>query len=103
MKLGKKLIASCTALTITSLAPIVSNEAIAACYGYGSYKWCDDGSSYSTYGNSTYGYNSNTGRSWGQSTYGNSTYGYSYGNYGSNFNWSYTSYGSYRYGSSYAW
>ena len=92
-----------TLIASTALVTVGTTHAEAACYGTGSYKICDDGSSYSTYGSSYYGYNSNTGTSWGGSTYGNSSYGYS--NYGSGggTNWTYSYYGSYGSGSSYSW
>ena len=69
---------------------IASTDASAACYSYGSMVMCDDGSNYSTFGSSYYGYNSYTGTSWGGSTYGNTSFGYS--NYGSGggTNWSYS-------------
>ena len=81
---------------------VASTDAHAACYSYGGIVLCDDGSSYMSYGNSYYGYNSYTGTSWGGSTYGNSSFGYSY--YGSGTggtNWSYAYYGGY--GSGYSW
>ena len=100
------LIATATTPTLiasTALVTVGTTDANAACYGSGSYKICTDGSSYSTYGNSYYGYNSNTGTSWGGSTYGNSSYGYSYYSSGGGLNWSYSYTGSSGFGYSYAW
>ena len=101
---GVALLASAVTPTLiasTALVTLGSTNAEAACYGTGSFKTCTDGSSYSTYGNSTYGYNSNTGQTWGSSTYGNTSYGYSYGSGGST-NWSYGYYGGYGSGYSYS-
>ena len=93
-----------TLVASTALLTIDSSTAQAACYGYGSTTTCDDGSSYQTYGNSYYGYNYNTGTSWGGSTYGNQSYGYSYyGNSSGGTNWSYGYYGGYGSGTSYSW
>lgn len=117
MGIKKKIIstvAATTAIATTYTAPtLIASTALlisdtsnveAACYGYGSYKFCDDGSSYQTYGNSYYGYNSRTGTSWGGSTYGNQSYGYSYYGSGSGgSNWSYGYYGGYGSGTSYSW
>ena len=102
---GAALIATATPTLIasTALVTVGTTNAEAACYGYGSSVFCTDGSSYSTYGNSTYGYNSYTGQSWGSSTYGNTSYGYSYGTDGSGTNWSYSYYGGYGSGTSYSW
>lgn len=95
-------VATPTLIASTALVTLGTTNAEAACYGYGSTKICTDGSTYSTYGNSTYGYNSNTGQTWGSSTYGNTSYGYSYGSSGST-NWSYGYYGGYGSGTSYSW
>ena len=102
---GAALIATATPTLIasTALVTVGTTNAEAACYGSGSFKTCTDGSSYSTYGNSTYGYNAYTGQSWGSSTYGNSSYGYSFGTDGSGSNWTYSYYGGYGSGSSYSW
>src|SRR5210317_1288667 len=92
---GASLVVSVAAPTLiasTTLVTVGTTNAEAACYGTGSFKTCTDGSSYSTYGNSTYGYNAYTGSSWGSSTYGNTSYGYSY-NGGTTTNWSYGYYG----------
>ena len=90
-----------TLIASTAIVSVSSTPAEAACYGYGSYNICTDGSSYSTYGNSYYAYNSRTGTSWGGSTYGNTSYGYSYYSSGGSSNWSYGYYGGY--GSGYSW
>ncbi len=90
-----------TLIASTAMVSLSSTPAEAACYGSGSYKWCTDGSTYSTYGNSYYAYNSNTGTNWGGSTYGNTSYGYSYYSSGGSTNWSYSYYGGY--GSGYSW
>ena len=64
----KIVLAAITTLTLASTAS-------ASCYGWGNYKTCSDGNTYSTFGNTTYGYNYNTGSTWSQSTFGGSTYG----------------------------
>jgi len=88
---GVALVASAAAtptlIASTALVTVGATNAEAACYGYGSFKICTDGSTYATYGNSTYGYNAYTGSSWGSSTYGNQSYGY-YGGYGSGYSFS---------------
>jgi len=91
-----------TLIASTALVTVGTTTAEAACYGSGTFKTCTDGSTYSTYGNSTYGYNAYTGSSWGSSTYGNQSYGYSY-NSGTTTNWSYGYYGGYGSGYSYSW
>ena len=92
-----------TLIASTALVTVGTTNAEAACYGSGSYKICDDGSAYSTYGSSYYGYNTNTGTTWGGSTYGSQSYGYSYGSDGSGTNWTYAYYGGYGSGTSYSW
>jgi len=103
---GVALVASAAAtptlIASTALVTVGATNAEAACYGYGSFKICTDGSTYATYGNSTYGYNAYTGSSWGSSTYGNQSYGYSY-NGGTTTNWSYGYYGGYGSGYSFSW
>ena len=53
----------------------LASTASASCYGWGYFITCSDGNTYSTFGNTTYGYNYNTGSNWSQSTLGGSTYG----------------------------
>ena len=103
---GVALVATVSAPTLiatTSLLTLGTTNAEAACYGYGSSVFCTDGSSYSSYGNSWYGYNYNTGTSWGGSSYNGSQYGYSYYSDGGGLNWSYSYTGYSGYGYSYSW
>ena len=70
----KILLAAIATVTLASTAS-------ASCYKIGGYVSCSDGNTYSTIGNSTYGYNYRTGSSWNQTTIGGYTYGTdSYGN-----------------------
>ena len=47
----------------------------ASCTRIGNYVTCDDGSNYQTFGNTTQGYNAQTGSTWSQQQIGNNTYG----------------------------
>ena len=63
-------------ITLATVAVMLTAQvANATCYKSGNYVTCTDGSSYNTFGNTTYGSNSNTGSTWSQSTFGSMTYG----------------------------
>ena len=57
------------------LATALTSSANAACRQYGATVFCDDGSNYTTFGNTTFGSNKNTGSNWSQTQIGNSTFG----------------------------
>lgn len=59
--------------SIFVILAMLSGSAYASCSHYGNTVNCTDGSHYSTYGNTTNGYNAQTGSTWNQSTYGNTT------------------------------
>ena len=58
---------------IITILALISGSAYAACTSYGNQVSCTDGSHYGTYGNTTQGYNAQTGSTWSQSTFGNTT------------------------------
>jgi hypothetical protein len=66
-----KRFAFATAAALISIAGTASAE----CYTYGGITTCDDGTSYQTYGGTTFGNNTRTGSNWSQTTTGNFTYG----------------------------
>ena len=62
--------------------------ASAGCNSIGLYTYCDDGNTYTTIGNTTFGSNIRTGSTWSQTTMGGTTFGIdSYGNTWSNYYW----------------
>ena len=67
-----KLITAALAAAAVTLTAQVAN---AACYDYGNTVVCDDGNTYNTIGNTTFGSNSRTGSTWSQTTIGNYNFG----------------------------
>lgn len=59
-------------LTIISLSSLACQ---ADCRRVGNSVYCDDGTTYNTVGNTTYGSNRNTGSNWSQTEIGSNTYG----------------------------
>ena len=62
-------------ITSSLLLIATASTSEASCSRIGNYVTCTDGSNYRTQGNSTYGYNAQTGSTWSQRQIGNSTYG----------------------------
>ena len=62
-------------LLSTTLFITLTGTSNASCSTFGTYTSCSDGNTYQKFGNSLYGYNSNTGSSWSQHSFGNSVIG----------------------------
>lgn len=76
-------------IVLAAIATVtLASTASAGCNSYGGYTTCTNGNTYNTIGNTTYGYNYNTGSYWSQTTTGGLTYGYDKGgNYWSRNSW----------------
>jgi hypothetical protein len=57
------------------LTIMAAGAASAECRKYGNTTQCDNGNTYTTFGNTTFGSNYRTGTSWSQTTTGNTTIG----------------------------